>query len=92
MGNAMDEAVIYDTLRQGLWIAMTISAPLLLVALAAGLIIGLFQALTSVQEMTLTFVPKVAAMLAVFWVSMSFMTETLVGFFTDRIVPLIAGI
>ena len=87
----MDEAAIYDTLRQGLWIAMTISAPLLLVALAAGLIIGLFQALTSVQEMTLTFVPKVAAMLAVFWVSMSFMTETLVGFFTDRIVPLIAG-
>lgn len=91
MGAVMDETTIYDTLRQGLWIAMTISAPLLLVALAAGLIIGLLQALTSVQEMTLTFVPKVAAMLAVFWVSMSFMTETLVGFFTDRIVPLIAG-
>lgn len=91
MGTVMDEAVIYDTLRQGLWIAMTISAPLLIVALVAGLVIGLLQALTSVQEMTLTFVPKVAAMLAVFWVSMSFMTETLVGFFTDRIVPLIAG-
>ena len=87
----MDEATIYDTLRQGLWIAMTISAPLLIVALVAGLVIGLLQALTSVQEMTLTFVPKVGAMLAVFWVSMSFMTETLVGFFTDRIVPLIAG-
>lgn len=87
----MDEAAIYDTLRQGLWIAMRISAPLLIVALVAGLVIGLLQALTSVQEMTLTFVPKVAAMLAVFWVSMSFMTETLVGFFTDRIVPLIAG-
>ena len=91
MGAVMDETTIYDTLRQGLWIAMTISAPLLLVALVAGLAIGLLQALTSVQEMTLTFVPKVAAMLAVFWVSMSFMTETLVGFFTDRIVPLIAG-
>ena len=87
----MDEATIYDTLRQGLWVAMTISAPLLIVALVAGLVIGLLQALTSVQEMTLTFVPKVGAMLAVFWVSMSFMTETLVGFFTDRIVPLIAG-
>ena len=50
-----------------------------------------FQALTSVQEMTLTFVPKVGAMIAVFWVSMSFMTATLVSFFTERVVPLIAG-
>ena len=44
----------------------------------AGVVVGLFQALTSVQEMTLTFVPKVGVMLVVFWVSMSFMTATLV--------------
>jgi flagellar biosynthetic protein FliQ len=87
----MSETVLYDTLRQGLWIAVVISAPLLAVALAAGVTIGLFQALTSVQEMTLTFVPKVGAMLVVFWVSMSFMTSTLVAFFTDRIIPLIEG-
>ena len=68
-----------------------ISAPLLTVALIAGVTVGLFQALTSVQEMTLTFVPKVGAMLVVFWVSMSFMTSTLISFFTDRIIPLIAG-
>jgi flagellar biosynthetic protein FliQ len=86
----MPEAVIYDTLREGLWIAVQISAPLLAVALVAGVTIGLFQALTSVQEMTLTFVPKVAAMLAVFWVSMSFMTGTLVSFFTGTLIPLIA--
>ncbi len=87
----MGEAALFDTLRQGLWVAVTISAPLLTVALVMGLAIGILQALTSVQEMTLTFVPKVAAMLAVFWVSMSFMTATLVTFFTDRIIPLIAG-
>jgi flagellar biosynthetic protein FliQ len=87
----MAEGELYDVLRQGLWIAVRISAPLLGVALAAGLVIGLFQALTSIQEATLTFVPKVGAMLAVFWVTMSFMTATLVTFFTDRIVPLIAG-
>lgn len=87
----MTEAEIFDTLRQSLWIAVRISAPLLLVALVAGVVVGLFQALTSIQEMTLTFVPKVGAMLAVFWVSMSFMTTTLVAFFTDRIIPLIAG-
>ena len=87
----MTEAAIFDVLRQGLWIAVVISAPLLAVALVAGLVIGLFQALTSIQEMTLTFVPKVGAMLIVFWVSMSFMTSTLVAFFTDRVIPLIAG-
>ena len=87
----MTEAAIFDVMRQGLWIAVIISTPLLGVALVTGLIIGLLQALTSVQEMTLTFVPKVAAMLAVFWVSMSFMTSTLVSFFADGILPLIVG-
>ena len=87
----MTQELLYDVLRQGLWVAVVISAPLLAVALVAGVVIGLFQALTSIQEMTLTFVPKVGAMIAVFWVSMSFMTATLVAFFTDRIIPLIAG-
>ena len=88
----MDGIVFYDTLRSGLWIAVVISIPMLSVALIAGVTVGLFQALTSVQEMTLTFVPKVTAMLVVFWLSMGFMTETLTSFFQDRIVPLIAGI
>jgi flagellar biosynthetic protein FliQ len=64
---------------------------MLVIALAAGIAIGLLQALTSVQEMTITFVPKVGAMLAVFWISMSFMTATLVSFFVDTVVPMIAG-
>jgi flagellar biosynthetic protein FliQ len=87
----MTESLIFDMLRQGLWIAVKISAPLLVVALIAGVVVGLFQALTSIQEMTLTFVPKVGAMLIVFWVSMSFMTSTLVTFFTEAIIPLIEG-
>jgi flagellar biosynthetic protein FliQ len=87
----MTEAILFDTMREGLWISVVISAPVLLIGLVVGLGVGLFQALTSVQEQTLTFVPKVAAMIAVFWVSMSFMTSTLVSFFTGTIVPLIAG-
>lgn len=87
----MGEAELFDALRQGLWVAVLISAPLLAVALVAGVVVGLFQALTSIQEMTLTFVPKVGAMLVIYWVSMSFMTATLVAFFTDRIIPMIAG-
>ena len=87
----MTEAELLDILRQALWTALIISTPILAVALVVGLAIGLVQALTSVQEMTLTFVPKVGLMLAVFWVSMSFMTTTLVSFFTDSIIPRIAG-
>lgn len=87
----MDELIFFDTLRQGLWISVLVSTPILMAALVIGVIIGLFQALTSIQEMTLTFVPKLAAIIAVFWVSMSFMTATLTGYFTDTLVPLIAG-
>lgn len=85
----LEEVVFYDTLRQGLWIAVIISIPILAVALVAGVTVGLFQALTSIQEMTLTFVPKLAAIVIVFWVSMGFMTQTLVSFFQERIIPLI---
>ncbi|MGH1355007.1 MAG: flagellar biosynthetic protein FliQ [Thalassovita sp.] len=87
----LDDAVFFDTLRQGLWAAVTISAPILAVALVAGLIVGLFQALTSIQEMTLTFVPKLLAILAVFWMSMGFMTETLVALFQTKLIPIISG-
>jgi len=87
----MSEALFYDTLRQGLWVAVVIAIPILTVALAAGLTVGLFQALTSIQEMTLTFVPKLAAIIGVFWMTMAFMSETLVALFKDILIPLIAG-
>lgn len=86
-----DEVLFFDTMRQGLWVALVISLPILSVALLAGLVVGLFQALTSIQELTLTFVPKLAAIVIVFWLSMGFMAQTLVAFFQDRLIPLITG-
>ncbi|KRS11315.1 flagellar biosynthesis protein FliQ [Roseovarius atlanticus] len=86
-----EEVIFFDTLRQGLWVAVITSLPILSVALVAGLFVGLFQALTSIQELTLTFVPKLAAIVAVFWLTMGFMTQTLVSFFQDRVVPLMIG-
>jgi len=88
----MNEVAFFDILRQGLWVAVIMAAPMLAVALVAGLSVGLVQALTSVQEMTLTFVPKIIAMLAVFWVSMSFMSGMLVEYFRSEIIPLVVGI
>lgn len=85
------QAQFYDVLREGLWLSVLISVPVLGVALAAGLLVGLFQALTSIQEMTLTFVPKLAAIVVVFWATMGFMTESLTSFFRNTLVTLIAG-
>lgn len=87
----MSEMLLFDIMRQGLWIAVIISAPILSVALLSGLIIGLFQALTSIQELTLTFVPKLGAIVIVFWMTMSFMSKTLSNFFQIQVVPIIAG-
>lgn len=87
----MPEALLYDTMRAGLWAAFIVSGPILTVALAVGLTVGLFQALTSIQEMTLTFVPKLAAIVATFWVAMGFMSETLIAFFHSAVLPVIAG-
>lgn len=57
----MDAATVVDIGRQALWAVMVISAPLLLVALGVGLFIGVIQAATSINEMTLSFIPKLVA-------------------------------
>ncbi len=88
----MGETVFFDTLREGLWVAVIMTTPLLSVALLAGIVVGLFQALTSIQEMTLTFVPKMAAILVAFWMTMGFMTQSLTEYFRATLVPLIAGL
>ncbi len=87
----LEEIIFYDTMRQALWTALIVSLPILSVALITGVSIGLVQALTSVQEMTLTFVPKLAAIILVFWITMGFMTSTLVTLFQGQIIPLIVG-
>jgi len=87
----MTEGLILDLLRETLWVTFIVSAPVLAVALVVGVAIGLVQALTSVQEMTLTFVPKVAAIAVVFWISMGATGTMLVEFYQKRILDLIAG-
>jgi flagellar biosynthesis protein FliQ len=87
----MDQGVLFDITRQALWVATMMSLPILAVALLVGLVIGLMQALTSIQEMTLTFVPKLAAILGVFWVTMDFMTQELVNFYQGHVLALISG-
>ena len=87
----MSNDQILDLVRDSLWVSLVISTPLLAAALAIGVAIGVLQALTSIQELTLTFVPKLVGMAVIFWISVSFMSTSLVSLFQDRIIPIVAG-
>jgi flagellar biosynthetic protein FliQ len=87
----MDDGAFVDLMRDSVWVAVAISAPVLVVALAVGLGIGLLQALTSIQELTLTFVPKLLAIALVFWISLSYSTQGLVALFQNRLIPIVSG-
>lgn len=55
----MEEGVVLDIARDGIWMMLLLSLPALMVAMVVGLIIAIFQTLTQIQEMTLIFVPKI---------------------------------
>ena len=57
----MTQGEALDIGREALWVVVTVAAPMLLTALAVGLLVGVFQAATSINEMTLTFIPKLLA-------------------------------
>ena len=76
----MEPAEIIDLVRQGIWVLIIVSAPLMIVALVVGLAIAILQALTQIQESTLTFVPKVLAMLLMLAFTLPFMLQTLTDF------------
>ena len=61
----LDAATAVDLCRSTLMAAVVIAAPMLLVGMAAGLLVGLMQALTQIQDQTVAFVPKILAMAAV---------------------------
>ncbi len=59
----MSDAVILDLFRDAIFLILTLSMPMLVVAMLVGLLIAIFQATTQIQEQTLAFVPKVVAIL-----------------------------
>jgi flagellar biosynthetic protein FliQ len=76
----MDPSVAIDIGRQALIITLIISAPILLAGLFVGLLIGLFQAVTQIHEMTLTFIPKILVMVGVFLALLPWMVLKLVDY------------
>ena len=84
----MSPGDVHQILSEALWGILIATGPVLLLALAVGLGIALFQALTSIQEMTLTFVPKIAAIILGIIFSLPLMYVTLTKL-TDQIFSLI---
>jgi flagellar biosynthetic protein FliQ len=76
--------------QHALYVAMMVAAPLLLTALLVGLVIGVVQAATQINEMTLSFIPKVVAMAAVALIAGPWMLRTLVQF-TRQLIESLPG-
>jgi len=76
----MTGADAVDLLQSAIFVAIVASAPVILAAAGVGIVVALFQALTQIQEMTLTFVPKILAVMFMLALSASFIGMTLEDF------------
>ena len=77
----MDAAMVIDLGRESLWVAVLVAAPLLGPALAGGLAVGILQAATSIQEMTLSFIPKLGVMIIALIIFGGWQVSIMVDFF-----------
>ena len=74
---------VTDIARDAIYMMIITSAPLLLVSLIIGLIVSIFQTVTSIQEQTLTFVPKILAVFITLMIGGSWMLNNMSGFMVD---------
>lgn len=79
----MNENVVIDIIREALWIIIKVSAPMLLVSLVVGLVISILQTITSIQEQTLTFVPKFIAIFLVIMIAGGWIMSETRDFFVE---------
>ena len=86
----MDTTQITELLREGVWVAIKLGGPMLVLSMVVGVLIAIFQAATQINEQTLTFVPKFLSILAI----MGFLGSTILAMLQDfvrQMVALIAG-
>ncbi len=87
----MSEAEVLDVARDAILTLLMVAGPLMAISLAVGLLIALFQALTQIQEVTLTFVPKIVVVFVSMLLILPFMVATMRGF-TEQLFDRIVGI
>ena len=81
----MDAQIAIDLGRQAVWTALLVAAPVLLAGMAVGLMVGLFQALTQIQEQTVAFVPKIMAMVLTLTFALPWLISRMLQYSTDLI-------
>ena len=89
----MTPEVVMELGQQTLMMVALLAGPLLVAALAVGLLIGIFQAATQIQEMTLSFIPKLAALASALVIGGPWMLRTIVEFTTELFmqIPALVG-
>ncbi len=90
----MNEAALLDIAREAILTVIMVGGPLVLVALAVGLLVSIFQTITSIQEQTLSFVPKILSVFFVLYILFGYSMNSLVGLFKklmDMVGPLMRG-
>ncbi|MFI9651075.1 flagellar biosynthesis protein FliQ [Guyparkeria sp. GHLCS8-2] len=80
----MSPDTVIDLTRQALMVILYLAMPILLTALAVGLLIGMFQAATQINEMTLSFIPKMIAVVVAILLAAPWMLQVIVDF-TERL-------
>ncbi len=76
----MDLQQAVDLIRHTLILALIVSGPMLLIGMAVGIVVSLIQAVTQIQEQTLTFIPKIVAMVTAAIVLMPWMSNRLIEY------------
>ena len=87
----MTPAETVDIVREAIIVSLELGAPIMLLALAVGLVVSLFQALTQIQEQTLIFVPKILAVFAAMLLMLPFMSDALAAYMTRIAVRIASG-
>jgi flagellar biosynthetic protein FliQ len=77
----MTQTLVLEIISRGLWTIIVVSAPPLILGLVVGLVMSIFQAVTSIQEQTLAFIPKILAVLLSLLLFGPFMINELTGYF-----------
>jgi flagellar biosynthetic protein FliQ len=79
----MDQSQIMEVGAKAMWVTLQVSMPVLGVSLVVGLLVSIFQAVTQLQEPTLTFIPKILAVVVVIVIAGPWMLNTMLGFTID---------
>lgn len=82
-GNRMTTEMVTDVMKEGLFVILKTAAPPLIVSLVIGLAVSIFQTVTSIQEQTLTFVPKIVGMFLCLMLLGDWMLNNMITYMTD---------